>query len=98
MEQHLGRQLLPEETVDHIDGDFTNDDLTNLQLLSLADNIRKDHSSTEYVDCICPECGKEFREEARWIRHNQQKQGKLGPFCGKSCAGKHSRRRQLARL
>lgn len=34
MEQHLGRKLLPEETVHHIDGDKLNNSLENLELWS----------------------------------------------------------------
>jgi len=41
MEQHLGRELLPNETVDHINEDFTDDRIENLQLLSLVDNVNK---------------------------------------------------------
>lgn len=41
MEQHLGRELLPEEQVDHINEDFTDDRIENLQLLSRAENNRK---------------------------------------------------------
>lgn len=43
MEQKLGRTLSPRETVDHIDGDVTNDNEDNLQILSVGDNIRKSH-------------------------------------------------------
>lgn len=34
MEQHLGRRLLPTETVHHINGDRANNDLSNLELFS----------------------------------------------------------------
>ena len=34
LEQKLGRPLLDTETVDHIDGDFTNDSFENLRVLS----------------------------------------------------------------
>lgn len=37
----LGRFLTQTETVDHIDGDKTNDDINNLQILSRKENIRK---------------------------------------------------------
>ena len=41
LEEKLGRKLLPEETVDHIDEDISNDDPSNLQILSRAENSRK---------------------------------------------------------
>lgn len=41
MEIQLGRKLLKDETVDHIDENKSNDDLNNLQILSRADNARK---------------------------------------------------------
>ena len=36
----LGRFLTKDETVDHIDGDKTNDNLDNLQILSSSENTR----------------------------------------------------------
>lgn len=41
LEKKLGRPLRKGETVDHKDEDKTNDRITNLQVLSLADNVRK---------------------------------------------------------
>lgn len=41
LEISLGRRLLSNETVDHIDGDKTNDTIGNLQILSLSDNTKK---------------------------------------------------------
>lgn len=41
LEKHLGRKLTKYETVDHIDEDPTNDRLSNLQILSKAENSRK---------------------------------------------------------
>lgn len=38
---HLDRELEYWETVDHIDEDFTNDDMDNLQILTRAENIQK---------------------------------------------------------
>jgi hypothetical protein len=42
-EVELGRELLPEETVDHDDEDTLNDDPGNLKIMSRGDNIRKSH-------------------------------------------------------
>src|SRR5690606_11700315 len=41
MQEHLGRELGPDEHVDHIDEDKTNDDLSNLQILTPSENTRK---------------------------------------------------------
>lgn len=41
LEQKLGRELLPNETCDHIDNDFTNNSLDNLQVLTREENARK---------------------------------------------------------
>ena len=94
MEQYLGRQLEEHETVDHINEDFTDDRLENLQLLSRAENIHKNHEATghktKYLDFICPVCNKEFKREERNYNHNQLNNKKAGPFCSRSCAGIYS--------
>lgn len=89
LEQKIGRELLPEETVDHIDEDFTNDDLDNLQILSLAENARKAmlKRPAEYSSHICPECKTPFTKRAYQVKRTIKK-GKSGPFCSRSCAGK----------
>lgn len=43
MEEHLGRCLTKDETVDHINADFTDDRIENLQILSRAENAAKSH-------------------------------------------------------
>lgn len=66
----LGRYLHEDETVDHIDDDIENDDISNLEALSQADNTRKaiykkypkDHSHLKhgtlsmYRYCKCDLC------------------------------------------
>lgn len=88
-EQKLGRPLLPEETCDHVDGDFTNNHLDNLQVLSRKDNSAKAMAlkKTEQVCFVCPECGISFYKDMSAVRANQIKKKKAGPFCSKSCAG-----------
>lgn len=46
LEISLGRPLRHGETVDHIDNDCTNDDYSNVQLLSLAENSAKQTTET----------------------------------------------------
>lgn len=88
MEQHLGRELLPDETVDHINEDFTDDRIENLQLLSLADNIRLASKGPIMLRFVCPCCKKPFSIRQSQYKHNQKKMGKRGPFCSRRCAGK----------
>ena len=84
-----GYKLTDADTVDHIDGDFTNDSLKNLQVLSLAENVRKSIIPGEVMEFTCPWCGKLSSRRANKVRHNR-KQAKSGPYCSRSCGGKAS--------
>lgn len=90
LEQHLGRELLPSETVDHIDNDFTNDSLSNLQILSRAENTRKGMSlnsrKMKYYEFICPCCGTPAVKKLKDVKSNH-KNRHSGPFCSRKCAG-----------
>jgi len=89
LEQHLNRELLPEETVDHIDNDFTNNQIENLQVLSLSENSKKQHKDfpRKTITFFCPHCNKEVTKWDNEVKGNRKK-GKAGPFCSRSCAGK----------
>lgn len=82
-----GNELTNEDTIDHINGDFTDDRLENLQVLSLAANVSKSSRKAEWIEFVCPFCGVLAKQRANHSRHNR-KQGKKGPFCSKSCAAK----------
>jgi len=89
MEQHLGRKLGIDKTVDHIDDDFTNDDLGNLQILTRLENVKKSHllRPAEFYIFECPICKVHFKSRMSDYRYHQEKKGKAGPFCSKTCAG-----------
>lgn len=99
MEKHLGRILLDNEEVDHIDNDFTNNDISNLQILNKKDNIIKEmsrpHRKQKLYEGICEICNNSFTKELRYVISNK-KQGKDGPFCSRSCAGKHNAQKCVA--
>lgn len=89
MEQHLGRILDPDlETIDHIDRDYTNDNLDNLRIVERSKHCKEDAVHVELVEFTCALCGCIGRQAGRNLKHNK-KLGKAGPFCGKSCAGKY---------
>lgn len=89
-----------ELTVDHIDENRENDVIENLQPLTRLENIQKailngKMKETEWFEGTCVECNKVFIKPMRQIRNNQFKQKKVGPFCSRSCAGKHNQRLQM---
>ena len=88
MEQKLGRLLLLTETVDHIDGNKTNDSIKNLQILSRGENIRKSVIPAPQYTFVCPVCNEVSSKSLSKVAGNW-KQGKAGPFCSRSCAGKY---------
>lgn len=89
MEQYLGRELLPEETVDHINNDKTDDRIENLQLLSRIENSCKqaEQFPRKTYTFICPNCGVTTTKFLNNVLGNKKKDRK-GPFCSRSCAGK----------
>lgn len=88
MEQHLGRKLLDDETVDHINRDKTDDRIENLQILDRINHSKLDSKRVYDVKITCSWCGKTVLKKARELAHSK-KQKKAGPFCSRSCAGKY---------
>lgn len=91
MEAHLGRKLAKNEHIHHKDGNPSNNDLLNLEVTTASQHA-KHHAlgrPPEMVRAICPTCDSTFLALARYVRHNQNNQGKAGPFCSKRCAGKY---------
>ena len=100
IEVREGRRLLDDETADHKDENFTNDSLENLQTLTRIDNIIKSFElnperAKDWFIGVCSICDEKFVKPMNHVKHNL-KQGKSGPFCSKSCAGKWSTLQQYA--
>lgn len=93
LENKIGRELVNDETCDHIDGDFTNDDPNNLQVLSLPKNIIKSKKETQYYVFVCSECNQQTKKPMYAVKHNWNL-GKSGPYCSRSCAGKINQRKK----
>lgn len=95
MELQLGRRLDPDlETVDHIDSNFDNNDLSNLRVVPRDEHSADDTRRVKPVKFTCAWCDKEFERSPRLVRDKSKKQ-KAGPFCSRACAGKYSRMLQL---
>ena len=88
MELHLGKYLNCNETVDHIDGNVENNDLSNFQILNRLEHLKIDNPKMTW-SYNCPNCNKEFIVNANKQKNIRMKQRKLnytGPFCSRSCA------------
>lgn len=90
MATSLNRFLTDDEEVDHIDNNKDNDVLSNLQILSRAENIRKQKRvvGLKRVLYQCPVCEKEF-SRSRGLSHLVKKT-KNSVTCSRSCGGKIS--------
>lgn len=88
MEFHLGRYLTEDETVDHIDQNTQNNDISNLRVIS-----RREHCSNDAKRCIpvvltCALCGKQFEHKGSLNhRNHKNKKCKGFYFCSRYCAG-----------
>jgi hypothetical protein len=95
MEEHLGRRLDPDkETVDHIDFDINNNDISNLRLVPREEHSADDTRRVKLISIPCSWCGEKFERSPRVLRDKHRK-GVIGTFCSKSCAGKSARAKQL---
>ena len=98
LEQHLGRQLdKDKETVDHIDLNKDNNDLSNLRIMPREEHSREDTRRVKLIKLVCDWCGDKFERSPRLLR-DKSKKGVTGVFCSKSCAGKYSRSLQLGKI
>ena len=88
MENYLGRKLAQNETVDHIDRDKTNDRFENLRVITRSKHASDDNRRVKLVEITCIGCGNKALKRPNYLRSNS-KQGKAGPFCSKSCAGRY---------
>lgn len=94
MSLEVGRELTEKETVDHVDGDYTNDDISNLEIVSLQTNIKRAAKGRTFVTLECPECKTAFTREKRQTHLGKGKNYKGSPTaCSRSCSVKLQQKR-----
>lgn len=91
MENKLGRYLTDDEVVHHKDHNRLNNSIENLELMDKQEHLllhgKEHHEKKQYVDFVCPVCGKPFKKAKNLVA----KSYKYGPFCSRSCSAKNSR-------
>lgn len=100
MEQHLGRSLLDDEDVHHIDKNPLNNDISNLEVVMHGEHQRR--HSKKYFDkvMICSCCGEKFVWTGRQQQIHAQNIKRPGRrdtgliFCSRKCAGIYGRKIQ----
>lgn len=97
MEIHLNRYLTSDETIHHIDRDFNNNDISNLQILDSQTHRIKDALRLVPQIIACPVCGIKFELRGKRLADALYKQryGSRGPYCSNSCSGKGSHKPDL---
>ncbi len=97
VEKYINRELERHLEIDHIDGNFLNNELSNLRIVDKKQHLNDDSIRVEKIEITCLWCGIKALKDAKDLKHNQ-KAGKDGPFCGRSCGAKYGREKQLGRL
>jgi hypothetical protein len=98
MEQHIGKPLDKDEgTVDHLDCDYSNNNIENLRIVPRKEHSGDDTRRVKLVSFDCSMCGKNFERSPRLVR-DKSKKGRGGPFCSRQCAGRYARKVQLKLL
>ena len=83
----VGYILSDETEVDHIDGNCSNDEISNLQILTIKEHMEKSSkemsTGRSITECTCSFCGKIFTRFTNRINENNAE-----IFCSHSCNGK----------
>ena len=96
MEIYLERYLEKDETVDHIDGNPLNNELSNLRVLNRQEHCSNDCIRNNSITVTCTYCGKTFEIEGTKINSRNRRDRHLsGYFCSRECSGKYGKEIQL---
>lgn len=90
MEMHLNRYLKEDETVDHIDSNPLNNDISNLRVLNRKEHCTNDALRNKDVEVYCAYCGKKFSIKGSTLgNRNRKDRHQSGYFCSRQCSGKY---------
>jgi hypothetical protein len=92
MQEHIKRFIIEPYTIDHIDSNPLNNEISNLRIIKRTKHTKTDVLRLKPQSFICGVCKVEFILKGKKLHdaYENRKKGKKGPFCGRSCAGKAS--------
>ena len=88
VENKIGRHLLPKEQVHHKDGNKQNNDITNLELLSISDHTKIHNPKLEDIEAVCKLCNETFKVKGNLFRLRLKRNKSGFIFCSRSCSSK----------
>ena len=94
-ENRINRYFLPNETVDHLNNNFNENEEKNIRIIERVEHIIDDVVRHEQKAFICPECGVKFFPKDMHDAVQARKKNKAGPFCSRHCVGKYGKKVQL---
>ncbi len=92
MENKLGRSLLHNEDVHHIDEVKTNNDINNLEVLTKSEHAKRHVQIVDNVKLICNCCSKEFELKPHYFRLRKKRNKSNDVYCSRSCATKMTKK------
>ena len=94
MENYLGRLLLSNEVVHHINGNTKDNRPENLEVMLRGEHTtqHKLGSGNGPIMCTCAECGVTFYRD---FHKRTAVIGTTNTFCSRRCNGKYQRRQQM---
>lgn len=82
-EVQLGKRLDTNETVDHHDRNFLNDDIDNLKIKDRATHASEDAIRLYVEPVCCPVCDSVFTPNKNQIKNHHRQSS--GPYCSDKC-------------
>ena len=95
-EIELGRVLGPDETVDHNDRNFNNNDSNNMIVRDRSEHSSLDATRVEVEKVFCIVCDTHFEPSRN--QHTERSNNSPGPFCSKQCTGMFNKAVQAGKI